>query len=236
MTAMALTAMASLVDGAEEALLFTDFAQAEHMSTLVLQGAGHPRAVKDRAAIVLLQALFETQRCVRQCSIATGTKVLGGPPASRNHSSAAGPRPPTDLIQLPSRLRRFDSARGFLCAAFGSLEGSPPNSLLLWISLALDTHLLGEAQAMILRLLQETVPAAAPGAAQPAAQAGTPQAAQEPGARACCCSGGGRSCNSSEGAAAASGGNACGGGDVSTAAWSRRQWLALLHLYVFEVG
>lgn len=92
MTAMALTAMASLVDGAEEALLFTDFAQAEHMSTLVLQGAGHPRAVKDRAAIVLLQALFETQRCVGQCSIATGTKVLGGP--SGVWQPLHGSRPP----------------------------------------------------------------------------------------------------------------------------------------------
>eukprot|EP00887_Chlorella_sp_A99_P003543 scaffold7.g3543.t1 len=203
---------------AEEALLLCDFFGAERLARRCLDDDDDPQA-RERAAIVLLQALSECQR--------------------------------------------FDGARGFLAAAFGSLERSPPNVLLLWLALALDTEQRGEAQALVLRLMEslqegrvEALPAWATaggggGASSPSAGAvsrpssARPSPGDEPSfqrwaeaaedaaeevASPTDTSSSGLS-SGSEGCGSGGGGAAPGG----RAVWSRRQYLALLQLYVTEV-
>jgi hypothetical protein len=118
-----LPAAIDAVDDAERHLVLSHYLKAEQDAAQALSLATAAReapgagAVADRAAVVLLQALFET--------------------------------------------RRFPQARAALCAAFGSLDAAPANPLLLWLSLALDTAARGEAQILVLQLLEAKAPAAA---------------------------------------------------------------------------
>ncbi|EFN57160.1 expressed protein [Chlorella variabilis] len=134
---------AEVVHQAERALLLSDFCEAERHARQACQlaaGQADARELQDRACVVALQTLFETQR--------------------------------------------FGLAHRLLRGLFGSAASAPPNTLLLWLALALDTDSRREAERLILELLD---------ACQPSGPAG------------------------------------------SSNGWSRRQYLALLHLYTLEV-
>ena len=59
------------------------------------------------------------------------------------------------FIQSVYETSKFSAARPLLCSAFGSLELVPANSLLLWISLALETSERRNADALVLSLLKQ---------------------------------------------------------------------------------
>lgn len=106
----------AVLEDAEKLLVQGDFFSAEKCSRRALSSAARladadeKHLFADRAAAVLLQALFETNR--------------------------------------------FSNARPSLVTAFGSIEKAPPNSVLVWLSLALDTDEKCNAQSLMLNLLQ----------------------------------------------------------------------------------
>jgi len=65
-----------------------------------------------------------------------------------------GDRAAVVLVQALHETNRFATASPCLCDTFGSLEDSPPNALLLWLSLSLDTTETCQSQPLILHLLQ----------------------------------------------------------------------------------
>lgn len=89
-----------------------------------------------------------------------------------------GDRAAVVLLQALYETNRFASARPCLCDAFGSLGDAPPTTVLLWLSLSLDTEERCHCETLLLQLLQSKD--GAPG-------------------------------------------------------WRRRQYIALLHLYLIEV-
>lgn len=106
--------------------------------------------------------------------------------------AALADRATTVLLQALYETNRFSSAKPILISTFGSMTDTPPMSLLLWLSLALDTDEKCQAQNLMLHLLQSS---------------GT-------------------------------GGGSSGSGSINSTnstGWSRRQYLALLHVYVVEI-
>lgn len=68
--------------------------------------------------------------------------------------SSFGDRAASVLLQALFETNRFSNARPSLITAFGSMEKIPPTTLLLWLSLALDTDEKSNAQSLMLSLLQ----------------------------------------------------------------------------------
>jgi hypothetical protein len=142
------------LERAEEHLLRASFHDAEQASLQVLRmchyldDASNVQAVQDRAAVVLVQALYETERCV--CDRPPPPPAPSPRPGSlaRSARQAPSPRP----------ARRFGSAQHALDQSIGGMDAWPVTTLLLWLSLALDTDQKNDAQARILRLLQSKAP------------------------------------------------------------------------------
>lgn len=101
--------------------------------------------------------------------------------------------------------RRFSSAQPCLDAAFGSLEASPPTVLLLWLSLGLDE---ADSRAAAQALVQHLL------------HVQEPLRIEESAATT---------------AAAAAGAASLVGPGAVTSGWTRRHWLTLIHLYLFDV-
>ena len=99
------------------------------------------------------------------------------------------------FLQAAFETKRFSSsAKSCLVTAFGSMQDAPPTTLLVWLSLALETDEACQAHSLILNLLQS-----------------------------------GLSTNNTNSSSSSS--------NVSNlpVQWTRRQYLALLHLYVIDV-
>ncbi|KAL4546290.1 hypothetical protein Ndes2526B_g05375 [Nannochloris sp. 'desiccata'] len=106
-------------------------------------------AVLEDAEKLLLQGdFFGAEKCSRT-ALSIAARLTD---ADEKH--LFGDRAAAVLLQALFETNRFSNARPSLVTAFGSIEKAPPNSVLVWLSLALDTDEKCNAQSLMLNLLQ----------------------------------------------------------------------------------
>lgn len=149
-----------LCAAAEQALLLSDFSNAEAHARRCLASSSMPAAVQERALIVVLQALFEQDRCGGEpCCFETGRGRAAawlerGTAAAYNHThiveqtaelAASGPSPCPTLAR--AFCCRASAARQLLSDCYPRLEDVPPNALLLWLALAVSLQVVPAARS-----------------------------------------------------------------------------------------
>jgi hypothetical protein len=104
--------------------------------------------LEDAEKLLLQGDYFSAEKCSRK-ALSSAARLTD--PDEKN---SFGDRAAAVLLQALFETNRFSNARPSLTSAFGSMETTPANSVLVWLSLALDTDEKCTAQSLMLTLLQ----------------------------------------------------------------------------------
>lgn len=81
-------------------------------------------------------------------------EIQGPPLESCEGMEIIAERAAVVFIQSVFETSKFSASRPLLCSLFSSLDNAPPNVILLWVSLALETEERRHADSLVLALLK----------------------------------------------------------------------------------